>query len=302
MFAIDPKDPAKISLVGAPVSSGGDFPVSLTISKKTGQVCVLNGGRLNGVTCFKQDKSLGLLEIDNTQRSLNVNQTSAPNGPAGTMSHVIFSEDDTKLIASVKGVPPQPGFLASWDVDATTGVLSQDFVKSTPSKGGLLPFGMAIIPGKNAVLATDAGVGFDIFDFSKQSGNNPASSQIFPVGGQKAVCWAAFSPKTNDFFMTDIDTGIITEVNVDNNLNATIIKQYPQGNGTNPIDLEVATVGNNDFLYTMAAGRQSVLVHALPAPGKANLIQELEFANAAKNAGLTTSVNNLQGMTAFIGQ
>ena len=49
MFALDPNDPSKLTAVGNPVGSGGDFPVSLAISKKTGQVCVLNGGRQNGV-------------------------------------------------------------------------------------------------------------------------------------------------------------------------------------------------------------------------------------------------------------
>jgi len=49
MFAIDKREPSKLTMVGNPVGSGGDFPVSLAISKKTGQVCVLNGGRLNGV-------------------------------------------------------------------------------------------------------------------------------------------------------------------------------------------------------------------------------------------------------------
>lgn len=115
------------------------------------------------------------------------------------MSHIIFSEDGSRLFASVKGVPPTPGFIAGWDVDAKTGALSQDFEKSTPGKGGLLPFGMSVIPGKDALLATDPGLGFDVFDFKNKK---QANSTAFPVSGQKAVCWTSFSSKTGNFYLT----------------------------------------------------------------------------------------------------
>lgn len=83
--------------------------------------------------------------------------------PAGSVSHVIFSEDNKQLIASVKGIPPTPGILAVWDI-AADGSLSQDFQAVQPATGGLLPFSMTVIPGKNAILATDAGLGVDVFD------------------------------------------------------------------------------------------------------------------------------------------
>jgi hypothetical protein len=137
--------------------------------------------------------------MDNTQRPLNINQTTPATGPAGSVSHVIFNEAGSQLLASVKGVPPVPGFIAVWDVDAKTGALSSDFTKVTPEAPGLLPFSMTIIPGKNAVLATDPGVGFAIFDF--KNGKN-ASSSIVPINGQKATCWSSFSTKTGNFYLT----------------------------------------------------------------------------------------------------
>jgi hypothetical protein len=36
MFFINPFNPLDIKVVGRPVSSGGEFPVSLAVSKKTG--------------------------------------------------------------------------------------------------------------------------------------------------------------------------------------------------------------------------------------------------------------------------
>jgi hypothetical protein len=87
---------------------------------------------------------------------------------------------------------------------------------------------MTVIPGMDAVLSTDAGIGFDVVDISnvKADAKNAESSKdaAVEVGGQKAVCWVAHSAKTGNFYMTDIGTSKVTEVSVDKNLNATIVK------------------------------------------------------------------------------
>jgi hypothetical protein len=239
--------------------------------------------------------------MPNTLRSLGLNQTTPATGPAGTASHVVFSEDGSKLIASVKGVPPTPGFLAAWDIGAD-GALSAEPVKSTPGAGGLLPFSMTVIPGTNAILATDAGVGFDIFNFGG-SGTNAlsATSSVVPITGQKATCWSSFSLKSGNFYLTDIGTSTITEVNVDKNLKGTIVKQYPQAANSATIDNDIATVGQNNFLYVNAANATTINVLNVNTPGKAATVQNFDFASAAKAAGVTLNKNNLQGMTTFIG-
>ncbi|KAF5313069.1 hypothetical protein D9619_003029 [Psilocybe cf. subviscida] len=307
VFGINPTDATNLQMIGQPVGSNGQFPMSLAINKAGNMVCALNGGEINGVSCFKVDKTAGLVPIANTVRSLNLNQTTPATGPAGTASHVVFSEDNSQLIASVKGVPPTPGFLAVWDV-AADGSLSQDFQSIAPASGGLLPFSMTIIDGQNAILATDAGLGFDIFDLAAASNATIARrasttgdrSSANAISGQSATCWSSFSPKTGNFFLTDIGTATITEVNVDANLKGTIVKQYPQAAGSGTIDNDVATVGKNDFLYVLAANASSIDVLALPAPGKAKNIQKVDIAGPAKAAGIKVSAFNLQGMTTFI--
>ena len=166
--------------------------MSLAINKKGTMLCALNGGKVNGVSCFKIDRKKGLSSMPNTVRSLGLNQTTPATGPPGTTSHVVFSEDGKQLIASVKGTPnmtattpPIPGFLAVWDVNPDN-TLSPNFKQVAPGKGGLLPFSMTVIPGKNAILATDAGVGFDIFDFS-QGVTNSSKSSVVPIKGQGAT-------------------------------------------------------------------------------------------------------------------
>jgi hypothetical protein len=301
VFNIDSTNPTNLEMIGEPVGSGGEFPVSLAINSAGNSVCTVNGGAVNGVACFSVDKTKGLIPIANTVRSLNLNQTTPATGPAGSVSHIIFNEDNTQLIASVKGVPPTPGIFAVWDI-ASDGSLSQDFTAVTPAKGGLLPFSMTVIKGKNAILATDAGLGVDIVDFSGgvTAGVAAGASSGLPISGQGATCWSSFSPQTGNFYVTDIETSEVTEVNVDDNLKPSIVTQYPQGNGTATIDNDIATVGQNDFMFIMASNATAVKVLTLNAPGKATPLQTVDIAGPAKAAGLTVSAANLQGMTSFI--
>ncbi|KAI0654477.1 hypothetical protein C8Q70DRAFT_925645 [Cubamyces menziesii] len=296
LFSIDPNTPTNIQPLGDPISSEGEFPMSLAFNSDGSRLCVLNGGTVNGVICYNVDKKTGLSAMSNTLRSLGLNQTTPATGPPGTASHLVFSEDGKQLLASVKGVPPNPGMIAVWDV-ADDGSLSADFQAVAPPSGGLLPFSMTVVPGKNAVLSTDPGIGFDVFDLS---GGN--SSSAVAIDGQSATCWSSFSTKTGNFYLTDIGTSIVTEVNIDDNLKASIVKQYPQTNGSSTIDNDIATVNGKDFMYVLAPGTQSVEVLSLDAPGNAQHVQSLQISGPAKASGVTISTNNLQGMTSFIRQ
>ena len=219
IFSIDPNEPTNLTPIGDPVSSEGEFPISVAFNTNGDSFCVLNGGKVNGVNCYKIDQKLGPIAIDNTLRLLTdkIKQSTPPAGPANTASQVIFSEDNKQLIVSVKGSPPNAGFFAIWDV-ASDGSLSANFKTVSPGKGGLLPFSMTVIPGKNALLATDAGVGFDIVNL-KDTSKNTANE----IGGQIATCWSAFSPATGNFYLTDIGTSSVTEVHVDGNLKGSVV-------------------------------------------------------------------------------
>src|SRR5258706_155708 len=296
MFKIDQNKPASLKMVGGPVSSGGEFPASVAFSAAKNMVCVVNGGEINGVQCFKPDEALGLIAVPNTNRPLNLPQTTPPTGPQGTLSDFLFSEDSKKLLFSVKGVPPTPGFVASWDV-ADDGSLSANFTASPPAQGGLLPFSMSIIPGKNAVLAADAGIGFSTFDLSTIGAEGTAKSQVFPIDGQGATCWSSFSQKTTSFFLTDVRTDIVTEVAIADDLSGKIIKQYPLVPGSATIDNAIATLPSNDFLYILAANATSIDVLALNGQGQAANLQTLNFGG---QRGVKVSPNRLQGMAVFV--
>jgi len=296
MFKIDQNNPAMLNMVGGPVSSGGEFPAAVAFSAAKNMVCVVNGGAINGVQCFKPDDTLGLIAMPNTNRSLKLPQTTPPTGPPGSVSDILFSEDSEKLLVSVKGVPPTPGFVASWDV-ADDGSLSANFTANPPTQGGLLPFSMSIIPGKNAVLATDAGIGFSTFDLGTLGAGGTANSQVFPIAGQGATCWSSFSQKTGSFFLTDIRTDIVTEVAVADDLSGKIVKQYPLAPGSATIDNAIATLSNNDFLYVLSANTTSVDVLALNGQGQATKLQTVNFGDQRR---VKVSPNRVQGMAVFV--
>jgi len=297
VFNIDQDRPSDLTMLGLPVSSEGEFPMSLAINNNGDQVCVLNGGEVNGVICFDVDQQLGLVSNPNTLRSLSLNQTTPATGPPGSASDIIFSEDGTQLIASIKGIPPTPGFLAIWDI-ADDGSLSENFTSVAPPSGGLLPFSMTSIPGTSAVLVTDPGIGFDVFDLSQT--DNSSSSSAVPINGQSATCWSSFSNKTGNFYLTDVGTSIVTEVNVGQNLTGTVVNQYPQQPGSGTIDSDIATIGDNDFLYVLAPNITSIQVLALNSPGNATNSGSFDVAGPLTQAGITFDPNNLQGMTVYV--
>jgi len=231
---------------------------------------------------------------------LNINQTTPATGPAGTASQVIFSEDGKRLIASVKGVPPTPGFVAVWDVE-DDGSLSHEAARTAPPTGGVLPFSLTSIPGTEAFLVTDPGIGFDIFDLSTSSLEaNSSKSSAVKIDGQVATCWSSFSSKTGNYYLTDIGTSIVTEVGVDKDLKATIIKQYPQKKFSATIDSEVATISGKDFLYVLSPNVTSVEVLALEGPGQATTFGSYDFTRTLEGRGIKVDHNNPQGMAIFI--
>ncbi|KAJ7983090.1 hypothetical protein DFH06DRAFT_715224 [Mycena polygramma] len=288
VFAIDLFNPAQLWQVGKPVSSGGEFPTSLAINKAGTRVCVVNGGKVNGVSCYNYDAWVGLTPLKNTIRSLKLNQTTPATGPPNTPSQIIFGQDEKTLIISVKA-----GFLAVWDINAD-GSLSANFRTVT---GGAAPFSLNHIPGKNALVASDPGVGYDIFDLDSDAKTAAVST---PIANQGANCWSVYSKESGNFYIIDVGRSVYTEVQVSSTLNSTIVKQYNIGTD-GPIDSDVATVGKKDFIYSLAANVTGLTVLSVNGPGKAAVYQRVDVAGPAKAAKLTINRTNVQGMATFIG-
>ncbi|THU86833.1 hypothetical protein K435DRAFT_921891 [Dendrothele bispora CBS 962.96] len=304
MFNIDPNDPTNPTMAGFPVSSGGEFPISITVSKTTGQVCVLNTGAVNGVSCYTSDPTLGLTPIPNTIRSLNLNQTSPPsalpsgnNSATGTASQVVFTDDGQRLLASVKG---DPGFLASWDV-LEDGSLSAEFIPNKPDQGGLLSGLSNIGASKDvpALVVTDAALGVNVFKFDNQQVKSQASNTPLPIDGQEGISWAEFSPVTGNFYVTDKGTATLTEINVAADLTASVVGQTKLDDNSKVIDLEIATIGDKDFAYVLAPNAALINVLDLQSPGNVVKVEDKDFCQSLSNAGVKFNAANIQAMNAF---
>ncbi|KAJ7755127.1 hypothetical protein B0H16DRAFT_1886387 [Mycena metata] len=297
VYAIDIFNPAQLWPIGKPVSSGGEFPNSLVINKAGNRVCVVNAGAVNGVSCYKFNWSHGLTPIPNSIRSLQLNQTTPVNGSASTPSQIIFSADEKQLIVSVKKqliVPVETahGYLAIWDINAD-------------ARSAAVPFSITPIPGQNALLVSDPGVGYDMFNLDGTKAK--AATISVPVAGQVAICWSTYSPESGNFYLIDVETSIISEVDIAKSLNSTIVKasasskvQYPLGTD-GPLDTAVATVGKNDFMYTLVAKATGLTVLSVGGPGKLTVLQRIDLVAPAKAAKLAINGTNVQGMATFIG-
>ncbi|KAF7980718.1 hypothetical protein HWV62_37191 [Athelia sp. TMB] len=270
LFSINPSLPAGLKIIGRPVSSGGEFPISVAFNEAGSLLCALNGGKVAGVACYSVHHTLGLLPIPNTQRALHLNQTTPAAGPAGTASQISFSQDGKHLIAAVKGAPPTPGYLAVWAFGAGHS-LSADFTQVAPASGGLLPFSLTPVPGKNAFFTADPGLGFEIFDFAGGFKNSSSSSAV-AVTGQKAICWSAYSKQSGDFYLVDAGASEVLEVSINDDLKGTVVQ------------------------YVLAAGATSVDVLAVNGPQKAQTIQRFDFSDA----NVTINKINVQGMATYV--
>ncbi|KZW01910.1 hypothetical protein EXIGLDRAFT_829812 [Exidia glandulosa HHB12029] len=299
MFTKDASDPTKLTMVGGPVSSQGEFPQSIAQNPLNGDICVLNGGAVNSVACFTPDAELGLIAIPSTYREIGITQTTPPAGPPGTVTQVMFTVDGRRLVVSVKGVPPAPGFVAVWDV-AANGSLSTGYSAITAPSGGVLPFGMSTLPhNPSVIVATDPAIGFDVFDLSgslampnngstailSSAARNVMASGVSSatvVPNSRVVCWSAFSPRTGNFYLIDPGMNMVTEVMVNSQtFKPTMVKQYEAGPaGGSVLDADVATVNGVDYLYVLAPNRTSIEVFSLRAVGQAQHIQTFDFTQS----------------------
>ncbi|KAI0028782.1 hypothetical protein K488DRAFT_73505 [Vararia minispora EC-137] len=303
LFEIDPADPTSLKMVGGPVGSNGEFPVSLTFNSGGDTLCVMNSGALNSVQCFNTtDRTRGLQPITGSFRTLGFNLTTPPMGPPGSPSQLLFSADDLSLYVAIKGNPTAglPGVLAVWDV-APDGSLSSNGTRILTPQVGAVPFALANIPQTpGALLVVDQARGVDVVDFSAGVAKAAATNATeIAVPGQLALCWVAHSPRTGSFYITDLFTYLVTEIAVDG-MTPKIVGQYLTEEFGGPTDLDVASFGGNDYMIINVSNRTELQVFSLPAQGQALKLQTLDVAGPAAAAGVTITPENIVGLVTYI--
>ncbi|KAI1283347.1 hypothetical protein F5Y07DRAFT_349391 [Xylaria sp. FL0933] len=259
MFAISPQDPTKLTLVGKPVAVPAEFPVTVAASQKNSLVCVGSSGAVAGLSCSKFSAK-GIEAMDDL-RVFDIKQTTPPVGPKGTVSHAFFSEDESTVFTTVKGLPAQnrKGFLAAFAVgtsDCETGFsVNQEGMRSTPAGTAVL-FGSSTIPGTDNLFVTDASFGGAVLANGGRS--EDAAVKAFSVkgkgviDGQSATCWVAISPATKTAFVTDVGVNRLVEMSVED---ATVRKVIDLSANGDPGLIDLRAAGR--FVYALSPGNGS---------------------------------------------
>lgn len=286
MFNIDPSDPTKLTMVGAPVDLPGEFPNTVAASQKNRVVCVGLSGAKAGVSCAPFSKVGGIGAMD-ALRPFNLGQTTPPVGPTNTVSQVFFSQDEQTLYTTVKGDPTvnNTGFLAAFAVESACGQISSQGVMSSPDET-LVLFGSASIPDSTDLFVTDASFGAAVL--SVDAGQQATTKGRGVVDGQAATCWATISPATKTAFVTDVGVNRLVEMSLDD---ASILNEIDlSANGQSGM-IDLAAAG--PMVYVLAPGNNETApaIVVLDAASR-EVAQTVELGSM----GITGRV---QGMTIF---
>ena len=285
MFSICPKDPTKLTMIGQPQSTNGDFPVTLGVSMKNSLACVGNTGAKAGISCATICPSSGLGTFD-ALRPFDLNQTTPPSGPLQDIADVFFNDDENKLITTVKGnpniTPAFQGFMSIFPVtkSANGSVLGgpSTEVRSNPNGTAIL-FGTVQIPGTTNLLATDASFGAVVMAVNSKS-NVGTVLHSLTIPNQTATCWVTISPKTKSAYITDIANNRLIEM--DTTTGAMVGEPVVVDNGN--VGMTDLVAGGN-FIYALSAGEEGKTTSAVQVfdvsagRGKARLVQNLDVSS-----------------------
>ncbi|KAI0443997.1 hypothetical protein F4803DRAFT_283302 [Xylaria telfairii] len=258
MFAINPYDPTKLTLVGAPVAVPGEFPVTVAASKRNKVVCVGTSGAVAGLSCATfSAQGIGAMD---SLRTFDIGQTTPPVGPTNTVSHAFFSEDESTIFTTVKGDPAtnKTGFLAAFPINAPSdcearAAVDQQGMRSSPVGTAVL-FGSSPISGSDNLFVTDASFGAAVLT----NGGVDVAKATFTVqgkgviDGQSATCWAAISPATKTAFVTDVGVNRLVEMSLDDASIKNIIDLSTNGD---PGLIDLRAAGN--LVYALSPGNGS---------------------------------------------
>ncbi|KAL8689900.1 MAG: hypothetical protein Q9218_004535 [Villophora microphyllina] len=277
MMAIDPHNTFALRIVGSPVSTMGDFPVTVAISPRNNMACVANSGAKAGIACFSMHQERGLAPLMDKQISFPTNQTTPPVGPWNTVSQVLFNRDESALLTTVKGDPRNniTGFLSTLPIQNDRPA-AQD-TRSVPNGIALL-FGTTLIPGTSDILATDAFFGALTISLD---GAQPKTIAKTTVPDQADTCWAVISPVTRTGFVTDLLVNSIVEIEP---LSGRILQNTILPND-NPGMTDLVAAGKLLYALSPGLGNTSAAVAVVDVSQRpAKLLQNFEFNGGSKSA------------------
>lgn len=288
LFKISAKNPTELTLLGSPQSTGGEFPQSVAYSAALKTACVVNGGAVDGISCFSVSNK-GLRALDASPRPLGLGQTTPAVGSPNTASDISFSSDSASLIVAVKGNPAvnNTGFFAVYPV--SRGVVSRHGTKSSPP-GTALPFGIAAVDGTNKIVIADPTIGAVLVSVDQNSFSATTTAAI-PVANQKAICWTTYSSLTGMAYLADAAVNRIVAVNTKT---GAIAAETVLTNGNRGM---FDIVASGPFLYALAPTANSTHVVVMDiSAGKGAISEKQNFEVVGLGLGTVAGMQMYAGM------
>jgi 6-phosphogluconolactonase len=231
---------------GSKVSSGGFFPVSVTVHNNL--VYVVNQLGLPNITGYTVNDTGQLLEITGSRRNL-------AGGPLALPAEVSFTPDGNQLIVTEKGTSLLDIFnvLANGQTDGP--------LKETSR--GTTPFGFAFGPG-GTLIVSEAQGGLPMLATASSyrlAGDNvplPVSSKVADNG--TAACWVVVTGETA--WIVNTVTATISSYHVGADASITLANPAAASVGTT-VPIDAAASHDGRFLYQVLSSTGQIAVFGI---------------------------------------
>jgi len=249
------------------VSSGGTFPVSVTVHGN--YVYVLNA--LGGGSVFGYRVSGGRLSpIPGSLRALGLDPAATPQF-TNTPGQVAFTPDGSALIVTTKA--------NGNDVDVFS-VLGGGLLSASPvvnSEPGAVPFAVSFDPLGHVLIAEAGPNAFATFALSSGGVLTPLDAALT---GQAATCWVARAGRF--FYTSNAGSASVSGYTVDHAGQLSALGNTPTDGGT----VDAAASAGGRFLYVQAGAAGIVDEYAVGVGGSLAEIGSVTVAGASGGEGI----------------
>jgi 6-phosphogluconolactonase (cycloisomerase 2 family) len=249
------------------VSSGGTFPVSVTVQGN--YVYVLNA--LDGGSVFGYRVSDGRLSpIPGSLRGLGLNPAATPQF-TNTPGQVAFTPDGSALIVTTKA--------NGNDVDVFS-VLDSGLLSASPvvnSEPGAVPFAVSFDPLGHVLIAEAGPSTLATFALSAGGVLTPLDAALT---GQAATCWVARAGRF--FYTSNAGSASVSGYTVDHSGQLSALGNTPTDGGT----VDAAASAGGRFLYVQTGALGIVDEYAVGVGGSLAEIGSVTVAGASGGEGI----------------
>ena len=252
------------------ISSGGSFPVSVTVHGDYVYVLnALNGGSVNGYRV----EGGQLSPISGSLRELGLNPSATPQF-TNTPGQVAFTPDGSALIVTTKA--------NGNDIDVFA--VGQDgLLSSSPvvnSEPGAVPFAVSFDRHGDVLIAEAGPNALATFTLA---GDGVLTAEHAALTGQMATCWVA--PAGRYFYASNAGSGSVSGYTVHHGGQLTALGNTSTNAGT----VDAASTPYGRFLYVQAGGPGAVDEFAVGHGGSLTKIGSVTVAGAAGGEGIVAS-------------